>query len=78
VFSSDEVSCEEDEIQCEFWTLGELRGYMRRMQCCDEVFYKWLRAAEKEGGYPVVIFSPSSQPEMEQLHFSCVSKTQVK
>jgi hypothetical protein len=77
VFTSDEVSCEEDEVQCEFWTLSELRQYMQRMQQCDEVFYKWLKGAEQEGGYPVVIISPSSQPDIEQLHFSCVSKAQV-
>lgn len=77
VFTSNEESCEEDEVQCEFWTVSELRHYMRRMQQCDEVFYKWLRGAEQEGGYPVIIISPSMQPDIEQLHFACVSNTQV-
>jgi hypothetical protein len=77
VFTSDEISCDQDEVQCEFWTLSELREYLRRMQQCDEVFYKWLKSAEQEGGYPVVIFSPINQPDFEQLHFSCVSKARV-
>jgi len=77
VFSLDEVSGDEDEIQCEYWTLSELRDYVRRMQECDEVVYTWLKNAEHAGGYPIVIFSRGSEPDCEQLHFSSVGKPQA-
>lgn len=73
VFTSDDDDTgEEDDMTCEFWTIGELRGYLRRMQEYDEVMYQWLISAVREGGYPIVIFSKDPHPGMEQLHVSFV------
>ena len=77
VFMSEDLPDEEDEIRCEYWTLGELRNYVRRMEECDEVIYKWLKRADGEGGYPIVIFSPTGAGGNEQLHFSVVTGEQV-
>jgi|GEM_PF-3156732 len=77
VFVSEEMTGNEEEVSCEYWTLSELRQYMRRMQQYDEVFYKWLTNAEREGGYPIIIFSSGAGAEIEQLHFSSVKKAQV-
>lgn len=77
VFMSEEGSGTEDEVQCEYWTLSELRHYLRSMEQCDEVFYKWLTNVEGEGAYPIVIFSPNSELGCEQLHFACVRKAGV-
>jgi len=77
VFTSEEESGSDEELSCEYWTLNELRHYLRRMQECDEIFYSWLRNAEREGGCPIVIFCQSSRPGSEQLHFSSVRESQV-
>ena len=77
VFNSDEDAGDEDDIDCEYWTIHELRGYLRRMEEFDEVMYQWLVSAVREGGYPIVIFSRDDQPGKEQLHVSSVTNKQV-
>jgi len=77
VFTSEEDSADEDEMRCEFWTLSELRHHIRRMNECDEVVYTWLKEGERDGGYPIVIFSPGCQPGCEQLDFSRVKKAHL-
>ncbi len=77
VFTTDDLPDALDEVQCEYWTLSELRHYLRRMQEYDEVVYQWLNGAARGKGYPVVIFSQGSDPGCEQIHFACVTKEQV-
>jgi len=77
VFVSGAASGIEDEVRCEYWTLGDLRHYLRSVEQCDEVFYQWLKNAERAGGCPIVIFSPGTQGDGEQLHYSCVRGSEV-
>ena len=53
VFVSDDAPGADDEIQCQFWTLGELRHYLRHEPEGNEVMSRLLRAAESGGGYPL-------------------------
>jgi len=77
VFMSGELSAAEGRIDCEYWTLGELRSYLRRMQENDEIVFKWLKLARSGGGFPVVIISPGEHTESKELYLSSVKKAQA-
>ena len=77
VFTTSEIPDEGDNIPCEYWTLGELRQYVRRMNECDEVVGKWISDAAREGGYPIVIFSTADFEVTETIHFLTVTNAQV-
>jgi len=77
VFMSDEIADDGDEVACEYWTLGDLRRYLRTMNECDEVVYKWLIDATREGGYPVVIFSSGKPDVIESIHFASITNARV-
>lgn len=76
VFVSGEISASTGGIECEYWTLGELRTYLRRMQENDEIVFKWLKLAKTGGGFPVVIISSGREDTSNELYLSSVRKSQ--
>jgi len=77
VFMSADIPDDGDDITCEYWTIGDLRRYVRTMNECDEVVYKWLTEAVREGGYPVVIFSAVRPETIETIRFVTVTSAKV-
>ena len=77
VFVDEETVFTQGELACDYWTLADLRRYVRQVGENDEVVYQWLRAAETEGGFPVVVISPSAHPSGHNLVLSAMRKTMV-
>jgi len=77
VFMSSEIPDDGEDISCEYWTLDDLRHYVRRMNECDEMMYKWISDAVREGGYPIAIFSAASPESTETIHFVTVTNAKV-
>jgi len=77
VFMSGVLPAAQGRIECEYWTLGELRSYLRSMQENDEIVFKWLKLAKSGGGFPVVIISPGEQNESKELYLSSVKKARA-
>jgi hypothetical protein len=77
VFMSDDIPDDCDEVCFEYWTLNELRRHVRKIDEYDEVVYRWLRVATRDGGCPVVIFSPGRRGARGSIQFITVTGAQV-
>ena len=77
VFMSENIPEDGEEVCCEYWTLADLRRYVRTMNECDEVIYKWITDAARDGGYPIVIFTSVAPNSIETIHFLTVTNARV-
>ncbi len=70
VFHADfEPGSTADEINCEFWTMAELRAELRAQNEPDERLYKWLRDVDVTDGFAIVILSAEQTTGTNGMQF---------
>jgi hypothetical protein len=56
-------------MDCEFWTLDDIRSRLRALRVEDEFPLRWLLECDQMNGLPVIIISPDRQPGYYNLCF---------
>jgi len=64
------TSADSGEVECEYWTVDEIRSSLRAIQEEDEFVYRWISRCEQDGGLPVVVLSSDDMnPKSYNLTF---------
>ncbi len=69
VFLNEEAEISESRIDCEYWSLQKIRGFLRQLDEYDERVYRWLMEADDIDALPVVVFTAGQRPGTLDLTF---------
>ena len=58
-----------DGVECEYWTLAEIRARLRDLGQEDEFVLRWLLECDARHGLPVIIVAPDQQAGFFNLCF---------
>jgi hypothetical protein len=62
----------------EFWTLGELRSYLRSLGCYDEFTYAWFHSVRDIDAFPAFVVGPDHEMSRMKLSFYRIHKPAVE